>query len=107
MSSLEDELNKTLVSFTDKIFVHPKEYPEYCRWYFPKRNQRTLYVACKDRPYTKIMENVYEGLTGEVKPFFEIDQKDRSKLYGLYKKNKKFIDNVQYWKPWWMREDGY
>jgi len=101
--TLETLIQNTTISFTDKIFVHgaKEQYPEFCQCYPPTWLHRTLYVACKDRPYTTIMQSVYQGLTNTKTEFWQIPKQDRKTLYKLYIDNKDNINQNQYWKPWW------
>ena len=100
LMELEKILSKTVISFTDKIFVHPDKYPDYYKWYFPRVHQRTLYVACRHRSYTRIMENVYNALMKINITFHQIPQKDRKRLYQLYQNNKERINYLQEDRTW-------
>ena len=103
--NLEDELKTVkVISFTDKIYYKGKGDVPFQRETYPRLKQDTLYIACGDKPYTEIMESVYEGLTGVKKDFFKISIKDRKRLYELYKGDKEYIKRNQYGKPNWMVE---
>lgn len=67
ITNLESMLANMVLSCTDKIFVHPNQYPEYYWWRFRMgdegRYNNTLLLAVGDyRPRELILENLYEAV---------------------------------------------
>ena len=84
--NLEEILDNTNIHLTDKISYYPckgnkphVEYPNFVKTY--TKGKETIFVACQDRSYKQIAENVYESITGYKRDLFETHQTNRRTLY--------------------------
>ena len=107
---LEERLNESLISFTNKVLHFPcranrpkTEYPNFYHFNFRKGHSEerfdTLYIPVYAKSYTEILQNIYEGFTGEKKVLSEFNQREHFLLSKIYRDNLEQIRNLQktYW----------